>query len=370
MEKRNKISMVFNTLSLYRKAIYKMIDEGYDCDWYIEDADAGVKTFEKKELKSVTMLPIINLGAFYWEKGLLKLLRKPYDVYFMMGATRNLSLFIFCILKRLLYPNKRIYYWTHGIYGKESWLELTFWKRPLLKMADALFIYGDYARNKMIEEGFDSEKIYAIHNSLDYDRQIEIRRNIKETKIYREHFANENPVIIFLGRLTAIKRLDILVDALVLLREEGQICNLIFVGDGKERDTLEKKVKEGGIEKNTWFYGECFDEKTNAELLYNADLCVAPGNIGLTAIHALTFGCPAVSHNNFSMQMPEFESIIPDKTGDFFDYNRADSLAETINKWLIHHKNDRECVRKNCYNEIDKNWNPNYQMALIREHLL
>lgn len=55
----------------------------------------------------------------------------------------------------------------------------------------------------------------------------------------------------------------------------------------------------------------------NAELIYNADLCVAPGNIGLTAMHAMMFGCPCISHNDFSWQMPEFEAIVPYKTGNF-----------------------------------------------------
>ena len=55
--------------------------------------------------------------------------------------------------------------------------------------------------------------------------------------------------------------------------------------------------------------GECYSEETNAKLIYNADLCVAPGNIGLTAIHVMMFGCPAITHNDFKWQMPEFEAI-------------------------------------------------------------
>ena len=78
----------------------------------------------------------------------------------------------------------------------------------------------------------------------------------------------------------------------------------------------------------------CFDEKINAELIYNADLCVAPGNIGLTAMHVLMFGCPAISHNNFKWQMPEFESIIPGHTGDFFEYDNVEDLARSISQWF------------------------------------
>ena len=55
----------------------------------------------------------------------------------------------------------------------------------------------------------------------------------------------------------------------------------------------------------------CYNEEANAELLYNASVCVCPAEVGLTAIHSLLFGTPVVSNDNFDEQMPEFESIIP-----------------------------------------------------------
>ena len=76
-------------------------------------------------------------------------------------------------------------------------------------------------------------------------------------------------------------------------------------------------IEELGISDQTWLYGACYDDLTLAELFYNSHVCVSPGNVGLTAIHALSFGCPVISHGNFPYQMPEFESIIPSITGDF-----------------------------------------------------
>lgn len=135
------------------------------------------------------------------------------------------------------------------------------------------------------------------------------------------------------------------------------------------RQLLEAEVAKYQLRDNTWFYGACFDEKTNAELIYNADLCVAPGNIGLTAMHVLMFGCPAISHNNFKRQMPEFESIIPGQTGDFFEYDNVDDLARSISRWFALKSGCREEVRKTCYKEIDDYWNPHYQLNLIKKCL-
>ena len=366
---KKKVCMFFNDLALYRKAIYKMLDEEYDCDWYIEDIDTGVKEFDESELKKVERLPVKSLGPFYRVDGLSKILKKNYEIYFMLGATRNLSLITFCLKKIIFYPQKRVYFWTHGYYGKESWIEKTLWKRPIMKFADAIFTYGDYARKLMIDDGFDEKRIYPIHNSLDYEHQLNLRKEMAESDIYSSHFNNKNPVLIFIGRLTEIKRLDLFLEAVGVLNNQGESYNVIFVGDGSEKQNLESLTYKLGIQEQVWFYGACYDEKTNAELIYNADLCIAPGNIGLTSIHALMFGCPAISHDRWDLQMPEFEAIKPSVTGDFFKYGSVDDLALKIHRWFENNKDRKEEVRNACYEEIDTNWNPYYQMNIISKNL-
>ena len=120
------------------------------------------------------------------------------------------------------------------------------------------------------------------------------------------------------------------------------------------------------LSKQIWFYGSTYDEKELSGLLYNADLCVAPGNIGLTAMHAMVYGCPCISHNDFTRQMPEFEAIKEGVTGSFFQYGDTDNLASCINNWFSLHINDREVIRKNCYKEIEEHWNPHVQFDIIK----
>lgn len=83
------------------------------------------------------------------------------------------------------------------------------------------------------------------------------------------------------------------------------------------KQQLQQQVKSYNLANNIWFYGACYDEIKNAALIYNADLCVSPGNVGLTAMHSMVFGTPVITHNDFKWQMPEFEAIEPGKTGDF-----------------------------------------------------
>jgi hypothetical protein len=171
----------------------------------------------------------------------------------------------------------------------------------------------------------------------------------------------ENP-----GRYNITKDHLTLLDAISMLKETGKYYNVTFVGEGMERNVLEQQVKKLGLEQNVWFYGACYDEYQNAELIYNADLCVAPGNVGLTAMHTMVFGTPVLTHNDFKWQMPEFEAIVPNKTGDFFKSGDTTDLADKIEQWFNDKVNSREIVRNVCYNEIDTSWTPQFQLEVLK----
>lgn len=361
--------MFFNDLALYRKDIYKMLDNEYDCEWYIEKVNTGVKEFDESELKHVYRLPIKKVGPLYLVKGLFPLLKKDFNIYLVLGATRNMSLFFFCLIRRLFYPQKRIYFWTHGYYGKESKIENFLWKTPFFKLSDGIFTYGQYSKDIMIGEGFSPDIIHPIHNSLAYEEQLKLRNSIKPSNIYRDYFNNSDPVLIMIGRLNYRKHLDMLFEALSILKKHGENYNIMLIGDGKDRERLEDVSEAKGLKSRTWFYGACYDEGKNAELLFNSDMCVVPGDIGLTAIHSLMFGVPVITHNNFKLQGPEFEAIREYSTGAFYKYGQVEDLAKTISNWFEKCKDKREQIRRACYNEIDTQWNPHYQMHVFSHYL-
>ena len=368
----NRICLIFNTPSLYRKLIYTRIDQEFDCDWYFGDWDANVKGFDTSCLKHpVQYLHVNNPGkAWYSTDGVKKLLKdKRYDRYLMIGDAHDLSTWRMLILKNLWYRKKRIYFWTHGWYGKESRVERSI-KRIFYKMVDGVFLYGNHAKEVMLQEGFKGDNLYVIHNSLDYNAQLEIRNKIKSSSLYQDQFKNSNKNIIFLGRLTKVKQLDMLLDAASILKEKGELYNITFVGDGVERKALEQKAYNLGIQKQVWFYGACYDETKNAEFVYNADLCVSPGNVGLTAMHMMMFGTPVITHNRFELQMPEYEAVVPYKTGLFFRHGDVNDLGEKIQEWFQTNGNQRAEVRQLCYQEIDTQWNPEFQIAVLKRHLI
>lgn len=342
------------------------MEESYDCAWYFEDTDNHLRTFDTGQFRNVTILHATHFKSFFWVQGLFPLLRrKDCCYYLLLGHSRNLSTTLFLVVKNLLHRDKKCYLWTHGWYGKESFLE-KMWKRFIMCLADGIFFYGNYGKGIAIQEGVNPDKCFVIHNSLDYVAQLAIREKLAPSNIYRQHFGNDYPVIIFIGRLNKTKRLDMLISSLDYLQRQGTKCNLVFVGDGPMKTHLEQQVSEADFRSQIWFYGASYDEAVNAELIYNADVCVSPGNVGLTSIHSMMFGCPVISHDDFTHQMPEFEAIIDGQTGAFFKQGNQASLNNVLLSWLLENREKREEIRQSCYKEIDSNWNPDYQMNILR----
>lgn len=361
--------MILNMMPHYRKAIYKIIDKEFDCDWYVGDGVEDIAPMDYSHIKRCTILKNKFLGfKAYWQDGMLgKLFDKRYSRYLMTGDIRNVSLWVFLFLSKFI-SSKKVYTWTHGYHGKGGRFT-NFVNRLFFALSDGVFLYGDFARNYMISQGVSPEKLFVVHNSLDYDEHIRCRSLISKTSIFENYFNNSNPNIIFVGRLTQVKRLDLLIEAIDKLSKDGVSYNVTFVGDGSERMHLEKLVAKYSLNDNVWFYGACYDELKNAELIYNADLCVSPGNVGLTAIHSLVFGTPVATHDEFVEQMPEFEAIREGYTGTFFRYNDSASIACVIQKWFDEFKNEREFVRKRCMEEVDLRWNPRYQIDVLKQNI-
>ena len=113
-------------------------------------------------------------------------------------------------------------------------------------------------------------------------------------------------------------------------------------------------------------YGPCYEEEELGEIFYNSAICVSPGNVGLTAIHSLTFGCPVITHGNFSHQGPEFEAIKEGITGSFFKENDKNDLTSKIKFWIDRSTEEREHTRVEAFKEIDRKWNIDSQIETLK----
>lgn len=359
-----KTCLIYNYAQHYRKGIFKLLDYELSVDFYFGDKMDDVKKIDYTELKNFkNELQNIKLfSSIYWQKGAVKLVFKDYDKFILLGEYYCVSTWVILLINFL--KKKKTYLWTHGWYGNESYLKKRI-KKIFFNLSNGIFLYGDYAKELMIKEGFKENKLHVIYNSLNYEEQYFLRKNLNKSNIYKNHFKNDNPILIFLGRLTSIKKLDYLLKAQNILKQNNFEVNLVFVGDGAEKNNLRKEAVRLCLKSNVWLYGSSYNESEIGHLIYNADVCVSPGNVGLTAIHSLAFGTPVITHDNFANQMPEFEAINDGITGTFFKENDTKDLARKIKWWLTN--KDKNIVKNECFKVIDRFFNPNFQLAVIKK---
>jgi len=361
-----QICCIFNLAPHYNAPVYTLMDKELKCDFFIGDRIAyplELMNYErlngfKNELK---YKPLI--GNFYWQKGAVALAFKPYRHYILTGEPHCISVWVILLLNRI--SGRKSYLWTHGWYGDESILKKMI-KKLFFGLSHKVLLYGDYARNLMIKEGINRNKLLTIYNSLDYDRQMEIRQCLKDTFIYKEHFNNEYPVLLYIGRIQSRKKIELLIEAMNELQKAKRFCNLILIGKQADETDINKLISMYRLGEYVWFYGPCYDENILGELIYNANVCISPGNVGLTAIHCMVYGTPVISQDNFKQQMPEFEAIQPNETGDFFIENSVEDLISKILKWISITKKERDSVRRHCYRVVDEKYNPRMQVDVIK----
>ena len=362
-----KICCIFNMAPHYRMPIFSQMSENFDCDFYFGDKMQNpIKKLNYNELKGFKkeFHNVFIMNTFYWQRKSVRLVFKDYDYFLLSGEPFCISYWFIILIAKLL--GKKTVTWTHGFYGREGGVKKLV-KRAFFKLFSKIMVYTDYAINLMKQEGISGDKMFCIANSLDTDKQLVIRQKLTKTNIFSSHFGNDDPVVFYIGRIQKVKRLDLLVESFKKLKDEGVKCNLVIVGKDDENVDLPKIISDLRLANSVWLYGPCYDEEAIGEMFYNSAVCVSPGNVGLTSIQALTYGCPVVTHNNFPYQMPEFEAITPEVTGSFFKMDDVDDMTEKIRFWLEKTSEEREKTRESAYLTIDSKWNIHYQIEVMKK---
>ena len=360
--------IVYHFFAHYRSAVMQELLDSTEHRYFLagdtHDIDGHIKEWEVSDESRFIHAPCRRRIGLLFQRNLLRLAcSRQFDTVIYLGNANWPSTWLSAILARL--TGKRVLFWTHGWIhrdqGVRRWIRHIFYK-----LSHGLLLYGHMAKIIGMQEGFPAHRLHVIYNSLDYEAQKRARaavslEQIRQTRaeLFRQP---DNPLVICTSRLTGVRRLDQLIDALRLLRDRGHELNLLLVGDGPEEAALRKQANDARVP--VCFFGPCYDEEVLARLVMSANVTVAPGKVGLTAMHSLAFGTPVLTHNDFENQMPEWEAIIPGKTGDLFAHNDVDGLAVLIEKWTQTSYPD-EHVRQHCYEIIERFYNPQFQRMAI-----
>jgi len=374
-----KVLFFTNIFPHYRFAIWKKLisSNKFILDIYFSPSNPlGIPTpdlnnlFDDQERTRFHFLKNYWLSKkiLIWQSEVLRLTAfSKFDCIILLGEMYIISSWIACLIAKI--RGKKIYMWSHGLYGNESYIKRHI-RLNFLKLADVIFLYENRAKKLLVKNGFDERTLDVVYNSLDFDTHQKHYNQLKkeDSTCFKKLFKDESlPTIIFIGRITEKKKIDILIGAINKLNQTKASYNLLIVGEGENLEFY-KASSQKGIESG-WlnFYGKSYNTEETGQLIYNSDLCVSPGNIGLTAVHCLSYGTPVASHSNYKNQMPEVEAIIDGENGFLFEENDHVDLANKINSWFSKkHKLDKDEIRK----IIVEKYNPDNQLAIFTKRFI
>lgn len=137
-----------------------------------------------------------------------------------------------------------------------------------------------------------AQKIVTVNNVIDIDSIIEKSKEPVEEGLFSENTFN----IVSCGRLAKEKGFDLAVEACRLLVENNhKNINWIFVGDGPQKESIEKQIALYGLENYIKLTGM---KKNPYPYIARADLFVQPSRVeafGLTIAEAMVLGVPVLS---------------------------------------------------------------------------
>jgi glycosyltransferase involved in cell wall biosynthesis len=168
-------------------------------------------------------------------------------------------------------------------------------ERWLARHTTVLIAVSPQVRDDLVALGVaPREKFAVIRLGIELEQRVGGAEGREATRRYLG--VEDNRFVVgWVGRMTAVKRTDDVLDAFKRLSERGVAAKLCLVGDGPDRGYLERRAQELGIMRDTLFLGY---QEDVAPFYAAFDALVLPsGNEGtpVSVIEALAAGTPVVA---------------------------------------------------------------------------
>ena len=160
-------------------------------------------------------------------------------------------------------------------------------ERTFCRVPEKLIAVSEATRHDLIASGVPSAKVKVIPNGIEY-------KYIRSVKPAPDHHD-----IGYCGRLKNHKNIDVLLHAVAIIKRSKPDISAVIIGDGPERESLERLASQLGVTKNICFTGmlEAFDEVT--AILKSCSLFIHPstkeGGGSITLFEANACGLPVIA---------------------------------------------------------------------------
>jgi glycosyltransferase involved in cell wall biosynthesis len=326
---------VLNTIAEVRSArciIVQPVVPEYRIPFFDRLASDGVLVFASEASGDARTAPGLTASWFRplgrirrlplgleWQSGALSIDIRRGTVVVVPGAPRCLSNIVLLLKARLL--GARTVWWGHYWSAtSRPWRAAI--RYLLMRLASTVVFYTDAEAQEYGRRAKESAKrrVFSLNNGIDATEIVKLRAPYDpEARGHR---------ILFIGRLTAKSRLELLLKALSL--PSCSYVSLEIIGSGEREVALRSLANHLGLGRRIVWHGRMTNERQISIVANACSLFVYPGAVGLSLVHALSYGLPVIVHSERRRHMPEIAAFEEGKNGFGFEPDNHESLATAI----------------------------------------
>lgn len=263
------------------------------------------------------------MPGIFWQDSALRVPKRKGDILVLSGNPRVITSLFLLLAAKL--KGMKVVWWGH-LWSSTTKRWRHFLRTLLMRFSDAILFYTDQEIEEYRSENRfrGRQLVYALNNGLD----------LSEIKAYRSSYSSSKreASLLFIGRITEKAKLDLALSALSLTN--GQEISLNVIGDGPGLDSFKNYAEELGLGERVCWHGAITNEADIAAVANRARAFLYPGEAGLSLLHGMAYGLPAIVHADRWRHMPEIAAFEADVTGRSFEPLDAKDLAAQIDSLL------------------------------------
>ena len=167
------------------------------------------------------------------------------------------------------------------------------------QMADRIVTVSHAMREDLIRHGWPEPKISVVWNGVDPERYNPNLCKKEDVEKLRQKYGiqQDETMLLFLGRLTWVKSIRNLIQAMPLILRDYPKTKLVILGKGEEQVDVAETASRLGIGKNVTCHFEFVPEKERILHYAAAEICVFPSvyePFGIVSLEAMAMEKPVV----------------------------------------------------------------------------
>jgi len=212
-------------------------------------------------------------------------------------------------------------------------------RAKILNSADGVVVMSEFMKNLAMQIGVNEEKIKVIYNAVDFFDDTPERKK------------PERPTLVYSGRLTPWKGVEMLIRAVGSLKENFSDILFEILGDGSELEELKKLTQDLKLEQNIKFRGRVSEEESHQIFACSTIFVLNTNYEGLShaILNAMKVGLPVIT----TPAGGNPEVIQNEENGLLVSYN-SQQLWESAIERLLLDENLQEKFAKNAKKTLER----------------